>query len=211
MSYPGRWGKPWLFWQAWWRASRCTSPRLPAWPRWCWSSTPATWLGPAQSGYLSALPEQTINRAPLIMTHSLLACVILKSGGFSETSPNHPVLNHEYWPANNMWKHRNINKLQFNLKINLKKWPFQSMIMFKYCAEYENQFFAAGTKYFMMAFSQRANGIWISQDSNLTSFQSISYRMSIHRFETHAWAHLLINKLAIYDICRFLLSRVWKK
>ncbi len=39
----------------------------------------------------------------------------------SETSPNHPVLNHEYWPANNMWKHRNINKLQFNLKINLKK------------------------------------------------------------------------------------------
>ncbi len=121
MSYPGRWGKPWLFWQAWWRASRCTSPRLPAWPRWCWSSTPATWLGPAQSGYLSALPEQTINRAPLIMTHSLLACAILKSGGFSETSPNHPVLNHEYWPANNMWKHRNINKLQFNLKINFKK------------------------------------------------------------------------------------------
>ncbi len=121
MSYPGRWGKPWLFWQAWWRASRCTSPRLPAWPRWCWSSTPATWLGPAQSGYLSALPEQTIHRAPLIMIHSLLACAILKSGGFSETSPNHPVLNHEYWPANNMWKHRNINKLQFNLKMYLKK------------------------------------------------------------------------------------------
>ncbi len=29
------------------------------------------------------------------------------------------VLNHEYWPTNNMWKHWNINKLQFNLKISV--------------------------------------------------------------------------------------------
>lgn len=83
------------------------------------------------------------------------------------------------------------------------------MIMFKYCAEYEDQFFAAGKNYFMMAFSQRANGIWISQDSNLTSFQSIVYRMSIHRFETHMLelTYSFTNSLSM-TFAGFLPSRV---
>lgn len=56
---------------------------------------------------------------------------------------------------------------------NNKKRAYHSMIMFTYCAAYEDQFHCYREKniYFVMAFCQRANGIWISQDSNPTSLQ----------------------------------------
>lgn len=102
-SYPGQWHRPWLFWQAWWRESRCTAPRLPAWPRWCWSSTPAAWLGPARSGYPSALREQTIKRARLIMTPSLA----FKSGGCDIPSIPKPVRVIFMW-----WSHFSVKPPQ---------------------------------------------------------------------------------------------------
>lgn len=144
------------------------------------------------------------------MTHSLLACDILKSGGFSETSPNHPVLNHEYWLANNMWKHRNINKLQFNLKMYLKNisvydyvqilcWVWRSIIC---CRD----------KIFYDGF--QSEGKWNMDQSgfksNIISVNSVQNEHSLI-WNTHAWAHLLIYKLAIYDICRFFTQSSMKK
>lgn len=188
ISYPGRWEKPWLFWQAWWRESRCTSPRLPVWPRWCWSSTPATWPGPAQSGYLSALPEQTINRAPLIITPSL-ACAILKSVRFS-ASFNPSILIHGSTET--------TTYCNFNLKINLKKKVLPSVSIHDYvqllCLEWRS-ILCCGEKLFYDGF--QSEGKWNMDQSgfksNIISVNSVKNEHS-SIWNTHAWAHLLIKK-----------------
>lgn len=42
-------GRLWLFWQAWWRGSRCTCLHRTAWHRWYWWSAPTTMRAPTQS------------------------------------------------------------------------------------------------------------------------------------------------------------------
>lgn len=44
-AHPEQWERPWWSWQASWRASRCTVPRLTGWRRWCGWWAPAMRLG----------------------------------------------------------------------------------------------------------------------------------------------------------------------
>lgn len=112
-------------------------------------------------------------------------CHTLKSGRFS-------------WHSFYSWKFKCMNTEQKGKKIVIL-WLCSHIVL-----SMKINCIATGKKYFMMAFSQKANWIWISQDSNPTSLQSIVFRMSIHRFETYMLelSNPHLQTLYLY-ICRF--------
>lgn len=58
-THQGQSGRLWLFWQAWWRGSRCTCLRLTASHHWCWWSALTMMRAPAQSCCPSKLNRET--------------------------------------------------------------------------------------------------------------------------------------------------------